>query len=685
MTEQDMLNKIKESAEMLEIPESLQPKQMEQKIKQGKQPVKFRWQAMHLVAAAVLLVILLGATPFLMSEKDTGNGSLTIGGEGTNEKPDTENRLESVETEVNLPIKKQDAGELYVVAKSEQEVYDFLKENTVLKRDYYNGVYDAVVEDTAADLSEGAMAENATLQSKYFDVEHSETNLQMAGVDESDIVKTNGSHIFIVKNGVVEIIKIDNGKMTNVGNITPETESFSDNVLEMYVDDDRLVLIVQQIAEGMTKTSMKGQSGGLLPLEGKEICYDDVYRMDVECSTILYTYDISNPSAAKQIGKIEQDGFYKTSRKVGSIIYLFTTESVALQPEMVSEENTNPEEVLPKINGETISYDCIYLPKQGQQSMVISSVSLDKPNTVVDNTLIFNDFVEIYVSSEAMYLYSAEYMADSVYTQIAKFGLKKGVISAVEATTVPGSVRDAFAINEYQGNLRILTTRWDNVAQENVNQLYIMDENLKAAGKIENIAAGETIYAARYLGEVAYFITYRNVDPLFAVDLSDISNPQILGELKVTGYSEYLHMWEDGTLLGIGYETDEKTGKQEGIKLVMFDISNPAELSVIDSVVIKDADSSPALYNYKSVLADADKNMIAFATVDYSSNEVSYQVYSFINGTFKRNLTIEKKDIEQLERYRGLWAGNYFYVVNPEEIQSFDYTNEYQTVQKLTL
>lgn len=675
MTEQDMLNKIKESAEVLEIPESLQPKQMEQKIKAGKQPIKFKWQAMHLVAAAVLLVFMLGVIPFLLPEQDAENGSLTIGGEKT-------------DSEEFVYVAKQDAGELYTVAKSEQEVYDFLKENAVLTRDYYTGAYGAVAEGAIENLANEGMSgvmEDTTSQSKYSDIEYSKTNLQMADVDESDIVKTNGSHIFIVKNGVIQIVKIDNGRMEKVGNIVAEMDSFTDNVLEMYVDGDRLVLIVQRVEEDLTKAVTEGQSGGLLPLEGDKICCDVAYRMDVECSTILYTYDISKPEEAKQIGKIEQDGSYKTSRKVGDIIYLFTTESVALQLEMLNEENTKLEDALPKVNGETLSYDCIYLPKQGQQSMVVSSISLDKPNEVVDNTLIFNDDVEIYVSSEAMYLYNTEYISEVYYTQIAKFSLNQGEIAAVGAATVPGSVQDTFAINEYQGNLRILTTQWADPRAEDVNQLYIMDEKLKPVGKIENIASGEIIYAACYLGDIAYFITYRTVDPLFAADLSDINNPKIVGELKVTGYSEYLHMWEGGTLLGIGYETDEKTGKQEGIKLVMFDSSDPSELSVIDSVVIKEADYSPALYNYKSVLVDAKKNMIAFASTDYSANETEYQVYSFTNGKFKRELTVEEKEISQIERYRGLWAGDYFYIVSSKEIQSFDYTNGYEEVDKSIL
>jgi len=182
---------------------------------------------------------------------------------------------------------------------------------------------------------------------------------------------------------------------------------------------------------------------------------------------------------------------------------------------------------------------------------------------------------------------------------------------------------------------------------------------------------------------LAYFITYRNIDPLFAADLSDIQNPKILGELKITGYSEYLHMWGEDKLLGIGYETNEKNGSREGIKLVMFDISNPSELAILDTVVLKDADYSPALFNYKCVLADSYTNMIGFVTADYSEEELTYQVYSFIDGKFHKNLANQEEGTRYQETYRGLWADEYFYIVNQEKIESFDYTEAYKKVEKI--
>jgi len=715
MTEKDILNKIKESADSVEIPDSLNPEQIALKLK-GQKPPKFKWQAMHLVAAAVALVMMLGIIPIGLAwrgdanQSDAANvnttGNDTIADLVVEEQQDA--AAPKMEEEV-FAIEKQDAGELYLVAKSYDDVYEFMKNNVEMYSRYYytddinygEAMEEAEAESTGSVMNgssikdfaaDGAVveskpsAQNAVNDLAAHKQGYSTTNLQMAGVDESDIIKTNGTHIFVVKDGVVQIVKLDNGQMTQVGTISPKLESFSDSVLEMYVDGDKLILITQEVKDSLEGMDAGSMTGGLLPLTGDtaEVCVDMVYNFDASYNTVLYTYDISNPANAKQIGKVEQDGFYKTSRKIDNMVYLFTQDNITVDKGVLPESEDELADLLPKVNGESIAYDCIYLPEYGYQGLVVSSISMDKPDEVVDNTLIMNDYVEIYVSSNAMYLYNAQYLGENPLTQIAKFDLKNGYISAVAAATVPGTVQDTFAVNEYNDNLRILTSHWDVSISDRTNQLYILDSKLKATGKIENIAEGETIYAARYFGDLAYFITYRNIDPLFAADLSDINNPKILGELKITGYSEYLHMWGEDKLLGIGYEIDEKDGSREGIKLVMFDISNPAELSIIDTVVIKAADYSPALFNYKAVLADTFTNMIGFVTADYSEDELEYRMYSFADGKFQEKLVVKKESLKYQESYRGLWAGNYFYVVNPAEIQSFDYTKNYETVDQFS-
>lgn len=734
MREQDILNKIKKSSEDIEIPESLMPDNIEKMLKEkmAEQQIggleeketkrkRFRFQPMHLVAASVLLIFMIGLIPLGLNIGE-GNDGVYTGQPETNQnnfssatEGEEKEVLTSEVTEQIAEVKKQDAGELYQVAKSYQEIYEFIQMEADEYYYYYDvadGVYveELVMEDAMPESGTGSFpleknevsssvgASKESIRNESVqdyveeDLNYSKTNVQVEGVDESDIVKTNGTHIFSVKDHVVTITEVKDGELKKVGTIVPKLSSFTDQVLEMYVDEDRLVLIMQQAKETLTDESA---AWGEEPIEdnmmvdasslGAKLARDVAYDFLTTYNTVLYTYDISNPSNPVQIGQIEQDGNYNTSRKIDDIVYLFTYDGVVLDIKK-TDDGEAIAEYLPKVNGETFTYDSIYLPERGTQGLVVSSISLDNPNEIVDKTLILNDYVNIYVSTSGLYLYRCNYETNMEVTEIAKFSLDKGHILAVAAASVPGSIQDTFAINEYSGNLRVLTSGFNiNGVRNRTNQLYILDKELNPAGKIENIAPDEMIYAARYFGDLAYFITYRNTDPLFAADLSDINNPKILGELEITGYSEYLHMWDEDKLLGIGYETDPKTGRNKGLKLVMFDISDPTELSIIDTVVLKDMDYSAGLYYYKCVLADKNANMIGFPITSYNddSYEVGYQMYSFADDEFKEELYVDLRKTRNDMDIRGLYIGKYFYLVWDEGIKSYLSTDSYKEVSEL--
>lgn len=300
--------------------------------------------------------------------------------------------------------------------------------------------------------------------------------------------------------------------------------------------------------------------------------------------------------------------------------------------------------------------------------------------------MIIHNFVNIYVSTDSLYLYRSNYQNNIAQTEIAKFSIHAGKINAVGASSVKGEVRDTFAINDYQGNLRILTTLLDSDGNYS-NQLYLFDTSLNQTGSLTDIAKGEEIYAARYFNHTGYFITYRNTDPLFAVDLSDEYNPKLLGQLKITGFSEYLHFWGKDKLLGIGYETDPDTGSTQGIKLVMFDISDPAELNILDTLVLSDARYSPALYDYKCILADETENIIGFAAEynsDYSFRN-NYLVYSWEDGHFISRLKENFNSEISSSDCRGLYIGDRFYIADTYEIISFNRTKDYEKIQNFTL
>lgn len=707
MTEQELYEKIRSSAEEIEVPESLLPENMKKKLdamaqqeetksqdttegsssdngmNAPKKSSHWRTERKFVAAAAVILVCTAGAGAVLHGISSDGAAS-TDSMEMASAEDSMETGMATATTDCETAAEedcsdgvKSDAGELYVVAEGYGEVYDMLKEAEDMRYEALSDMAtgttmdagESVAMDMAASETTTAVTESGTADSAENSGEgYSTTNLQTEGVDESDIIKTDGSYIYIVDDNVVKVIDIQNTEMTEAGEIKISMDSAADRIVEMYVSGDVLNLIVEREETTLWQESSK----------------EDVYEMDSTQMTELLTYDISDRENPVLKGSTTQDGYYNTSRKIGDIVYLFTENYIEM-PDLEREEAVTEEQVekwIPLVNGSAIAADCIYLPEYGSSALVISSVNVDNPDQIVDNTMIMNDYVNIYVSTEAIYLYGTDYSGNGIKTEIAKFSLKNGIINAVGATSAAGEVYDTFAINEYQGKLRLLTTDWSSGEDE--NQLYLFDENLKLTGSLEGIAKGEQIYSARYFGDIVYFVTYRNTDPLFAVDLSDEENPKILSALKITGFSEYLHFWGEDKLVGIGYETDPDTGNQEGLKITMFDISDPAHLKVAGSCVIKGIDYSPALYQYKCVLVDEGENLIGFATETYDrGQECNYLLFSWEDGTFETLLTEDLDSNVATDSYRGIYVGDTFYLVNTEEIISYDRRNGYEKVQQL--
>ena len=162
-------------------------------------------------------------------------------------------------------------------------------------------------------------------------------------------------------------------------------------------------------------------------------------------------------------------------------------------------------------------------------------------------------------------------------------------------------------------------------------------------------------------------MTYKQIDPLFSVDLSDPKNPEILGELKIPGFSEYLHPYGDGLLLGIGKDVDETGMVTNGVKISMFDISDPSDVQETDKYVIEDAISTDVAYNYKTALVDAQKNLIGF--IAYSDGGADYYVFSYGEDGF--TCEFEKSMVGYNSNVRGIYVGDKFYIVTGNTVESF--------------
>lgn len=730
MNEQEILTQLRKAAEEIEIPEALKPEQIEKQLQEQKakqqqenqhlKPKKSKkiipWRRLGSMVAVLALVVCSGIyITVTRVDKNSGTGqtdSIAM--------TDTQQTVgEAGETEEAEHVDVASLGTMYHRASDYKEVYQ-----TLLKGYQQNWIEGEMSAETSTATSEDKASGNAAKDesadmdlsegSKEGGKDYSTTNLQMEGVDESDIAKIDGSYIYTVEDKYIVITDIRDGKLEEVTRFLPKDCGAADRVMEIYVDGDQLILVVQGYETSLDGNSKAGSDKETSDKEtsdketedeensDKETAVSDVakdgafcYKMNGKSTTQIQVYSIVDRKNPEFEGRLIQDGYYNTSRKIGDVVYLFTQYNMTSDVTSYVEKKHGVEDlkegngvsslaeaVIPKVNGEKVAASEIYLPESsGESGILVSSLDVNKPDKVLDSKLVISGYAQTYISKDALYLYEEDYDG-AMITNIAKFALDEGRISGVAAAAVRGYVRDTFAINASDGYLRVLTT--DYSTEDEVNALYILDENMKLTGQLTGIAPGEEIYAARFMGNTGYFVTYRNTDPLFTVDLSDPAKPEIIGELKVTGFSEYLHFWDDTHLLGIGYESDENTGNIENIKLSMFNIENPGEVTEEAKLVLKDVDYSEALYDYKSVIISKDKNLIGLVCEDYSGSRTkqTYQIYSYENGTFKKQAEIPGINGANYENVRGMYSGNVFYLWINDNITSYDMTDGFKKIKE---
>jgi uncharacterized secreted protein with C-terminal beta-propeller domain len=225
-------------------------------------------------------------------------------------------------------------------------------------------------------------------------------------------------------------------------------------------------------------------------------------------------------------------------------------------------------------------------------------------------------------------------------TMIFRIALDQEKIVAMAEGTVSGSVLNQFSMDEYNGTFRIATTTnewWSDEGPK--NHLFIMNMSLNVVGKLEDLAPGETIYSARFMGNRGYIVTFKNIDPLFVIDLTDPTAPTVLGSLKVTGYSGYLHPYDENHLIGIGKETelDKDNPLQQGVKISLFDVSDISNPVEIDKYEIGDRGTeSPVLDDHKALLFDKTRNLLVIPVLvaEIDPNDYEGEVPEWVHGEF---------------------------------------------------
>ena len=643
--EKELLEQLKQKTADMKVPEKLSPQNIEAQLKQVKskkeRPRYYVWGSA--VAACLVLV-----SAFAIIRTSFQRNM----------------------PQMEMAAASPELAELRM-AEDYSEIYDYLE----------NAWRSYETETTAHFDTFGIMEARETSADMAMSVEEagsadfSDTNIREIGVGESDYVKTDGRYLYLRKDDreTIEIVDTKGREMTAIGSIEVE-EGIT--VLEFYIQEDVLLMLCNKVNTESNKELVDPGFGG----PGFAGSMYDV------ASTLLITYDISDPEKPKQIGEVMQSGDYYTSRVVDGYVYIFSQYYAKM-----GAAREEIEAYIPRIGGKEIAEQKIVMPfmPMGEKYMVIASVKIDNPTEIVDSRAVFNQGGQCYVSAENIYIYQYQHKwawgeewksnVDGM-TNIQKIGYKDGRFEAKAQNTIYGYLESSFSIDEYDDHLRTVTTVQKGDTQSNA--VYVMNRNMEITGKIEGLAKEERVYSARLMGEIGYFVTFRETDPLFSVDFSDPKNPTIIGALKIPGFSEYLHPYNDHLLLGIGMEVDEHTQVSGGVKISMFDISDPTQVKEIDKKVLEGVYSADVFYDYKAALIVPEKDIVGFSADTHRGE--TYHIFGYEEGVgFEMKLDTQVNGTSYVTT-RGLYIDDILYVVKGNIVESYS-LEDYQKIDDIIL
>ncbi len=475
-----------------------------------------------------------------------------------------------------------------------------------------------------AQIAPGQLKQDRSVDAASTPSDYSKTNVQVQGVDEADIVKTDGKYIYKISDSKLSIVlatPVD--QMRVVGEITFNQEELQPQ--EIYVDKNLIVVI--------------GQSSGLIELEApapaaprREI----LPQTDTQTMVKALVFNITDRTKPKKIREVEIEGSYLSSRKIGSAVYLIANKN--LEYYRIMEQPKDSDEARPVYRDSArsdeykrVDYSQIsYFPQPAQPNyLLVAGFNLDEPDQEMKVNTYLGAGQNIYASAKNLYVAAAKPVQSptgDTNTAIYEFALENGETGYMSQGEVPGTILNQFSMDEHSDYFRIATTERrlepsDGVSTE--NNLFVLDNDLNISGEINNIAPGESIYSVRFMGERAYMVTFKKVDPLFVIDLKDPFNPRIQGELKIPGYSDYLHIYDDNHIIGFGKDAvgaEPSPGAPEsdfafyqGIKIAVFDVTNVENpIEKFKTVIGTRGTESELLSNHKALLFDKDRNLLVF-------------------------------------------------------------------------
>lgn len=565
-------------------------------------------------------------------------------------------------------------------------------------------------------------------------VEYSATNVQVMGVDEADIVKTDGQYIYSVNENNLTIIEAYPAENANIASKI----SLNKSIQGIFINKNKLVIFASEYYYHIAPLKEE-IAPGIIPYP---------YSLP---KTYIYVYDVSDKLNPKLTREISLNGSYFDSRMIGDYVYVIVNEPLQFYQDEIILPKIAEGDKVKEIKAEEIYYSRIFDYSYSFTNVIALNTQNDEEEINV-KTFLLGATQNLYVSSNNIYIvYTKTYSIYDFYekiideavlpvipqeikwkiekikelnisqyekmtkifevienytetlnpeqaasfmkelqnkyekvveeimkelekTIIHKISISEGNIEYKISGEVPGSVLNQFSLDEYNNHLRIATT--SSYGREIFNNIYTLDENLNILGKIENIARTERIFAVRFVSDKAYMVTFRRTDPLFVVDLKDENNPKILGELKIPGYSDYLHPYDENHLIGIGKDADEQ-GRELGVKISFFDVSNFSEPKEISKVIIGTRGSyTLASYDHKAFLFSKSKNLLAIpvAVAETPYNQTWQGAYVFnvssegISEKGKISHTEKQYDYEH-EVKRSLFIDDILYTISNKMIK----------------
>ncbi len=565
---------------------------------------------------------------------------------------------------------------------SMQQLKDVLKENHL-----YRTTINAT-EELADSITKGESVATESLQNKEqasTTKDFSTTNVQVENVDEADTVKTDGEYIYHVTDNKVLIIKADTLEVifTIDENLDAEDKNSRFAMHEIFVNGNFLVILGNELQYQETKTRINSITEEEKIVEDLAIADVAMVRSKQTAKAIIY--DISDKKSPILKREVELAGYYSNSRMIGDYVYFISTQSAYYTSQMKDEEilpfyrDTVVSQEKSMINYSDIAY---FEGTNNYNFTLVAGFNITNKEEISLETFLGASGT-VYASEKNLYLAQVTYSENDYRAEkstIYKFNLDKGQIILQCKGEVKGDLNNQFSMDEYDGNLRIATTAYDE-ENESTNQLYILDKDLKEIGRLDNLATGERIYAVRLIGKIGYIVTFKQIDPLFVIDLEDPTTPQVKGELKIPGYSSYLHPYDETHIIGIGYNT--KTNKygnvtRENMKMSMFDVSdleNPKEIFSID--IGENYAYSEITYNHKALFYNSNKSLIGLPVTlrEYSAskdtnNFILYKI-DLENG-FQEYGRIQQKINYKTNINRAIYIGDTLYTLSETKMVSYD-------------